>query len=223
MLDLALQNPNQYFTIILVVIFSVCCHEYMHARVALWQGDSTAADQGHLTLNPLKQMGIFSIMLVFIIGLAVGSVPVDHSRMKHRYSPALVAFAGPLINLVLFLFFCLGLVIVIFSINSMSKDVFYGLRELFKIGATYNVILFCLNMLPIPILDGYEVLAYFFPGMHRVDQRVKNTVLIFMVIVIFISGNFIFMLGDVITYFTVNFMAFLIIHLLNFLHLGKLI
>ncbi len=218
MLDLALQNPNLYFMIVVLVIFSVCCHEYMHARVALWQGDSTAADEGHLTLNPLKQMGPLSIFLTFVIGLAFGAVPVNPSRMRHRYSPALVAFAGPFVNLVLFLIFCLGLVIVTIKSGSMSEDVFTGARDLFTMGATLNVVLFAFNMLPIPMLDGFEVLAYFVPTIHRVDQKVKNIVFFVMVIVIFASSRFIFMAGAVATYVTASGMMFVI----NFLHLGKL-
>ncbi|MFZ2654070.1 MAG: site-2 protease family protein [Victivallales bacterium] len=221
MLDLARSNPNEYFMVILVVIFSVCLHEYMHARVALWQGDSTAADQGHLTLNPLKQMGMFSLVLVFIIGVAFGSVPVDHSRMKHRYSPALVAFAGPFINLVLFLLFCMGIVIVTLKSNSMSQEVFNGARELFTLGAVMNVVLFCLNMLPIPILDGYEVLAYYFPGMHRVDQKIKNTVFIVMAIAILASSRFIFMAGYAITFLTVNTMVITSVYIIKNLHLER--
>jgi len=221
MLDLARSNPNEYFMVILVVIFSVCLHEYMHARVALWQGDSTAADQGHLTLNPLKQMGMFSLVLVFIIGVAFGSVPVDQSRMKHRYSPALVAFAGPFINLVLFLLFCMGIVIVTLKSNSMSQEVFNGARELFTLGAVMNVVLFCLNMLPIPILDGYEVLAYYFPGMHRVDQKIKNTVFIVMAIAILASSRFIFMAGYAITFLTVNTMVITSVYIIKNLHLER--
>ena len=54
-------DPRSFFMLTFIVVFSVCLHEYSHAQVALWMGDSTAADRGHLTLNPLKQMGWFCI------------------------------------------------------------------------------------------------------------------------------------------------------------------
>ena len=47
-----------------VLVFSICCHEYSHARAALWQGDDTAKLLGHLTLNPLKQMGLPSLLMM---------------------------------------------------------------------------------------------------------------------------------------------------------------
>ncbi len=222
MIDLFFRDPNEYFMIILVVIFSICCHEYMHARVALWQGDSTAADQGHLTLNPLKQMGMFSLFLVSIIGVAFGAVPVDHSRMRHRYSPALVSFAGPFTNLMLFLAFCIGIVIVALKSGSMSKDVVSGAWDLFRWGGTLNVILFCLNMLPIPPLDGYEILAYFFPQIHRLDQNVRNTIFIVMMVVIFASSRYIFVFGELLTLITTNFMYYTSVHAIKLLHLEGL-
>ena len=49
-------EPQEFFLIVLVVVFSICLHEFCHAYAALLLGDSTAADRGHLTLNPLKQM-----------------------------------------------------------------------------------------------------------------------------------------------------------------------
>ena len=98
-------GPHQQTALmqLLVVVFSVCLHEYAHARAALWQGDATAAEQGHLTLNPLKQMGPMSLIMLLIIGIAWGAVPVNPGRMRHRYSDALVSFAGPATNLALFL------------------------------------------------------------------------------------------------------------------------
>ena len=70
------------------------------------RGDSTAADQGHLTLNPLKQMGMFSLIMLLVAGITWGQVPVNPNMMRRRYSHALVAAAGPLTNIALFFIFC---------------------------------------------------------------------------------------------------------------------
>ena len=98
------RDPQFFFTWLVFIVFSICCHEFMHAYVALKQGDSTAADMGHLTLNPLKQMGLFSLIMLAVAGIAWGAVPVRPYLMRHRHSDALVAFAGPATNLGLFLF-----------------------------------------------------------------------------------------------------------------------
>jgi Zn-dependent protease len=117
----------------------------------------------------------------------------------------------------------MGATVVMLKSNSMSKDVFNGALTLFTTGAAYNVVLFCLNMLPIPILDGYEVLSYFLPGMHKVDEKIKNTVFIIMAIAIFFSSRFIFMAGYAITYLTVNVVLITAVNIIKILHLERYI
>lgn len=95
------ENPQFFFAVAIIVIFSICCHEFMHAYIALREGDTTAADAGHLTLNPFRQMGLWSLIMFAFFGLAWGQVPVRHDLMRHRHGPALVAFAGPATNLAL--------------------------------------------------------------------------------------------------------------------------
>ena len=62
--------PEVYVPLVLIVIFSICAHELMHAWTALKQGDDTAARLGHLTLNPLKQMGVTSLIMLAFVGVA---------------------------------------------------------------------------------------------------------------------------------------------------------
>ena len=52
------ESPLDYISWVLIIVFSICVHEYAHARAALRYGDDTAARSGHLTLNPLVQMGL---------------------------------------------------------------------------------------------------------------------------------------------------------------------
>ena len=153
-------DPEQFFVQLLVVVFSICCHEYSHAWMALRQGDPTAAERGHLTLNPLKQMGTFSLIMLAFLGIAWGMTPVNPKRFKHRYSDALVSFAGPGMNLLLFVVFCLLTAIAVMSkMQPTAVHIFFT-------GALFNMVLFILNMLPIPPLDGWSVLNCFFPQLR---------------------------------------------------------
>jgi len=206
-IKLLFSDPNTYFMWVTLVVFSICCHEYFHARVALWQGDSTAADQGHLTLNPMKQMGLFAIIMLMVIGISWGQVPVNPSRMKHRYSDALVSFAGPFMNLALFFTFALGAsVVAIFNphvvYNSGGPE--FGAMMLLSLGAALNIVLFIFNMLPIPILDGFNVFSFFFPGIHNVNTELKNGISIVLFMVVFIYFDIIWKLGFLITNSTVH-------------------
>ena len=80
------QDPYWFFCASFLVVFSICCHEFMHAWVALKEGDPTAADEGHLTLNPIKQMGIYSLILLALFGIAWGQVPVNPANFRSRNS-----------------------------------------------------------------------------------------------------------------------------------------
>ena len=145
------KDPQFFFTWLVFVVFSICCHEFMHAYAALKQGDSTAADAGHLTLNPLRQMGTFSLIMLAVAGIAWGAVPVRPYLMRHRHSDALVAFAGPATNFGLFLIFG----ILCFLVTKFTENEFAA--NMLWLGSLLNIVLFLLNLLPIPVLDGGHI------------------------------------------------------------------
>lgn len=189
-----LTDPQTYVMWVLIVIFSVCCHEASHALVAKWQGDTTAADNGYLTLNPLKQMGLWSIFALIIVGLAWGAVPVNPNRMRNKYSHALVAFAGPFMNLILFFAFVLGASITfVFSggVGLGENRVF----QLFMTGGILNIVLLLFNLIPVPPLDGWTILSYIFPGVHRINPEVRNGIIFGLFIIIIFAIDKLFIVG----------------------------
>ena len=127
-----------YIMWVTVVMFSICFHEYSHAYAALLQGDSTAAERGHLTMNPMVQMGTFSIIMLLFIGISWGSVPVNRRKFRHKYSDALVSFAGPAANVLLFLVFCL-----MFTLSRNHIEII-TFQQMFFVGAALNA--FCLYL-----------------------------------------------------------------------------
>ncbi len=171
------QNTTLYLLWVFVTMFSICFHEFCHAYVAMKQGDDTAAEEGHLTLNPLRQMGIISIIMLLLIGISWGAVPVNLNRLRHRYSYALVSFAGPAGNLILFIVF--GILYCLFE--NYFIDTY---AQMFYLGGIINMLLFLFNMLPLPILDGWSVFSYFFPQLRRVNDEMKNA-LTFVVFILF--------------------------------------
>ncbi len=187
-------DPEEFCAITLIVIFSICCHEFSHAWMALKQGDSTAADAGHLTLNPFKQMGIMSLVMLAFFGIAFGMVPVNPQRMRHRYSEALVAFAGPAMNLILFFAFCL-LTAVTHLLGAQDAAV-----NLILFGAIINMALFLLNMLPVPMLDGWAVYKNVFPKISKTrfeqSEFMKGTAVIAFILVIMFA-KYLFIAGIV--------------------------
>ena len=96
----------EHIIIISIFVFSLTIHEYSHAYAALILGDTTARDQGRLTLNPLKHLDILGTLLILIIGFGWAKpVPViENNLIKKRRSLYIVALAGPLSNIILAIF-----------------------------------------------------------------------------------------------------------------------
>jgi len=189
-------DPSAAIMITMVVIFSICLHEYFHARAALWQGDDTAQRLGHLTLNPLKQMGIFSLIMLLFIGFAFGQVPVDRSKLQRPWGEAIVSFAGPLANMLLFIISIIGATIAIFHQNESWASPMY---TMFLTGAQLNFVLFIFNMAPFPPLDGYGILSAFFPKLRNQSSEFLNgaTFLIFMILMV--SAKYLFAFAEYIS------------------------
>lgn len=184
-------DPRSFFMLSFIVVFSVCLHEYSHAQVALWMGDSTAADRGHLTLNPLKQMGFFSILMLLVLGFAWGAVPVNPANMKNKYGRLLTSFAGPAVNLILF-----ALAWVFFGITAnlhnapASAIIFLGLFGLM------NLVLFVFNMLPVPGLDGWNIYTWFFPKLAMPNSEVVKGAMVILIFVAFMFVNYLFLFAQ---------------------------
>jgi len=188
------KDPRLFFTVAVVVVLSISIHEFMHACTALKCGDDTAARNGHLTLNPFKQMGPFSLLLFCLFGLAWGSVPVDPRKMRGRYAPALTAFAGPAANIVLSLFFII-LTYVCFKKHIGDE---FAVDMLFY-ASTLNVVLFFLNMLPVPGFDGFAILGTLFPRfLQNSSEAVRGTVFL-LVMLLFVFFDQLFKLARIVT------------------------
>jgi Zn-dependent protease len=181
-------DPVYYFSWVLAIMFSICVHEYAHTLVALRLGDDTAAQEGHLTLNPLVQMGVTSMVILLVIGIAWGQVPVNIHRLKSRGSRAAVAFAGPGSNLVLCILFGLlsaGAYLVIGGAAEGNM-----VLQFFELACVANGVLFIFNMLPVPMFDGWSVLAVAVPRLETISDQQAQTITIVFLMLLFALGLF---------------------------------
>ena len=64
------------------VLFSISLHELAHGWAALWQGDQTPRELGHMTWNPWVHMGPWSLGMFALIGIAWGLMPVQPARFR---------------------------------------------------------------------------------------------------------------------------------------------
>jgi Zn-dependent protease len=176
----AFTNPVFYVQAVVVTMLSICLHELGHGFAALSQGDDTPSRSGHITLNPVVHMGVPSLVLLMVIGIAWGQMPVNPSRFRSRqWGDFLVSIAGPLTNLALTALFVVALV---------AKIPFLSTTFL-TYGAIINASLFLLNMIPIPPLDGFSVFSKFFPGLQFLNSSSGQQYASGLLMLLFILGG----------------------------------
>ena len=158
------------FLIVTVLwIFSVCLHEFGHAIVAFYGGDTSVREKGYLTFNPLKYTHpVYSLLMPVLfmmlggIGLPGGAVYIERDRLRSREWETAVSLAGPAMNVLWVLALCLP-----FWTHWLpeSSDSVLAISLGFLIRLEISAVLF--NLLPIPPLDGFQAIAPWLPGETR--------------------------------------------------------
>lgn len=176
-------NPTYFLMVCLIVVFSVCLHEYFHAQVAVLEGDFTL--RNHLTLNPLKQMGFMSLLMLALIGIAWGSVPVDRSLLRSRWSMLKISLAGPLANLLLFLISWLLAGVLNLPKFHRETPEYIMVIEFVMLFGIYNFVLLAFNLIPAPGLDGWGILSEIFPKMRDINSEFVNGAMLLLMLLAF--------------------------------------
>lgn len=150
-------NPLFFIVWAVAIIIALTVHEFSHALVANKLGDQTAERMGRLTLNPLAHLDPVGFLMLVVAGFGWGRpVPFNPYNLRAgRLGPVLVAFGGPLANLILF-FVSGALLRALVTTTSFGGGnllvVFLYLLMLI------NGVLFVFNLIPIPPLDGSKFL-----------------------------------------------------------------
>ncbi len=151
------------------VVFAITVHEVAHGLVAKQFGDRTAEMQGRLSLNPIRHIDPIGTVLVPALLLWLGGflfgwakpVPVDSRNMRNpRSNMVWVTAAGPAANVVMAVIWAF---LMMLAQNLELGTVGEWIWHMARIGILINVMLAVFNMLPIPPLDGGQVLTNLLP------------------------------------------------------------
>jgi len=175
------------------LVIGIVAHELAHAAVAVARGDQTPRLDGRLSLNPRHHLDPLGTLAVFFIHFGWGKpMRLNPYRMRQSSDPALVWLAGPLASLLVAIVLSLPLRLLL---TSSVIHVDSPLVQLILVTFYVNVLLATVNLLPIPGLDGYNVLAALFrrrysKAFFQMDSSRQVILLMVLVLIFFIPRLF---------------------------------
>jgi Zn-dependent protease len=201
----------EQIAIIAVLIISIVLHEMAHGYAANALGDPTARLAGRLSGNPfvhLDPLGSVIIPALLFFGNAgilfgwAKPVPYNPYNLNNKkYGEALVAAAGPAVNMLLAFIF--AMIIRVADLLSLSSS----FVEIASYVVYINILLACFNMIPFPPLDGSKILMALLPFAAQQKYRAMiasveryGFIVTFLVIFIFINlfwGPFSVIIGSI--------------------------
>jgi len=192
-------NFAQVFIAFVVLLFSLTVHEMAHAWTADRLGDSTARLLGRVSLNPMVHADPIGTVLFPLLALISGApligwakpVPVNIRNLKRAQRDyVLVAAAGPASNLALAVLASLVLAVLPVSPQTLdAANLSVPIATILTRMMFLNVLLAVFNMIPIPPLDGGNVLAGLLPYRLAVEfNRVRPYGFLLLYVLIFTGG-----------------------------------
>jgi Zn-dependent protease len=193
-------SPDQVRTAILSLVaflVSVAVHEFGHAFVADRLGDRTPRSQGRVTLSPLAHADLIGTIILPLLaafnpgmpmlawGKPVQTNPGNYSRrLPWRVGHMLVAVAGPAMNFLLALVMS-GVIVGLGMAHAIQLPL---AAALVRYVVYLNIVLMFFNLIPLPPLDGANVLAGFLPARLQIVPQTLRRYGTLLFLVLYLSG-----------------------------------
>ncbi len=218
-----LEKFFKYFSRVLMLLLVMPMTNSARGLVAKWNGDDTSEREGRITLSPMSHLDPIGALMIFLIGFGWSKpMPINYNRMTNiRRGIVTVALAGPvshfLTAIVCKLIPCLLLMIPSVyhsysNIVTLSKSPynvlltalrgtvsvteFTPLHAFFLVLAiisNINVCLGVINILPLPPLDGFQVLNQFagakFHNWYYANYMQINRISTIIIFALFFIGD----------------------------------
>lgn len=182
-----MEQLNYAIEWVIIFVLSATLHEGAHAFAAKIGGDLTAYFAGQVSFNPMAHikrhpfgMLILPFISAFVFGWPFGFASVPYDPVWANNNPkkaAGMAAAGPAANLMLIIicvivikvgiaagfFFEPDFVTFTSIVDAGQNQITNGVAVFLSMMLIVNLILFVLNLLPLPPLDGSGIFSLFLP------------------------------------------------------------
>ncbi len=156
------------------LMLGIILHEVAHGYMAYRFGDSTAKNEGRLTLNPISHIDPTGLMVFAITSLSnsfvfgwAKPVPVNYRNLRNPLkNMTYISAAGPLSNFLLALAFgiVLKIFVTLFPVQEWHQNgIWIFFSKMLPLGVAINCSLAWINLIPIPPLDGSKIIMNFIP------------------------------------------------------------
>jgi Zn-dependent protease len=153
----ASRDPVAFIGFIVAIVLGITVHEFMHAYAASRLGDDTGRVMGRLSLNPMAHFDLFGTLLLVVAGFGYGKpVPFNESRLRGPFAVSIIALAGPASNFAL-----AAICAVPLRFAGTTGGILTDYDKILLLVVLYNCILGVFNLLPVPPLDGANVVYGF--------------------------------------------------------------
>ncbi|MEH2356824.1 WG repeat-containing protein [Nostoc sp.] len=149
----------------LLWIFAISFHEFGHAIVAYWGGDSSVKDKGYLSFNPRRYINALHTIILPAFFLVIGGIAlpgaavyIEFDQIRNRLWLSATAAAGPIASILF------GLLLVPVFHFSIAVNLPHWFSAFIAVFINLQFFIALLNLLPIPPLDGYRIIAVWLPS-----------------------------------------------------------
>lgn len=156
---LLFNDPAAIAGVLIALVVGLTFHEFSHAFVADQLGDHRPRALGRVSLNPVRHVDPMGAVMLVLVGFGWAKpVPVNPSALRPgRRAMSVVAAAGPIANVAVAV-----LAAIVFRLLETAGIGGFALSAAF-FTVLFNIVLAIFNLLPIPPLDGYNVVLPFLP------------------------------------------------------------
>ncbi len=182
-------NPNYWLGVLYslpAILLALSVHEWAHAFAAYKCGDPTARNLGRLTLDPTKHLDLWgTLCLIFFRFGWAKPVPINSRNFKHyKRDNILVSLSGIITNFILS-FVAYAIIVLLYKVIGLQNAIV--LQILYYV-VLINITLGVFNLIPIPPLDGFQVLSTFLSKKAYPVISALNRYGFIIVIILLITG-----------------------------------